>query len=313
MNSVVSIIIPIYNTEAYLSDVIESVMRQSYTQLEIILVDDGSTDDSFGICKEYLKKDSRIVVLTQKNSGASIARNTGLDHATGEYVMFVDSDDWIDPQMVEMLVKEMEESCTDLVISQIPGDRRLYDTKKLLGSDEALKNLLFHRIWWSPCGKLFRSSHLKSLRFPKSTIAEDYWMMAHLLLKTNNIVYLPQNCYHRTTRNNSLSHLSLCQLKFDEINNVMDVCNTIRQKKPQYFKYAERNLAETLLKLVILVASSSEAFGYKKQLSMMTKTIRRFFWSMYTNSVIPIKQKILLIPCTTPSIATIFFKHVSFI
>ena len=96
-NSIISVIIPVYNVEKYLSRCIESVLNQTYRNLEIIIVDDGSTDDSLNICRRYEKKDKRIKVIHQDNGGLSSARNKGLMNSTGEYISFVDSDDWLHP------------------------------------------------------------------------------------------------------------------------------------------------------------------------------------------------------------------------
>ena len=111
----ISVIIPVYNVEKYLRECIDSVLNQSYQNLEIILVDDGSTDSSGEICDEYEKQDIRIRVIHQKNQGLSGARNTGFQNANGEYVYFLDSDDWIVPEAIKCLVKRAEEESADVV------------------------------------------------------------------------------------------------------------------------------------------------------------------------------------------------------
>lgn len=110
----ITVIIPVYNVKSYLSKCIESVKKQSYKNLEIILVDDGSDDGSFSICKEFSKKDSRIKLYRTENLGLSHARNVGLDHASGEYIVFVDSDDYIYEDMVKTMISKSENA--DLVI-----------------------------------------------------------------------------------------------------------------------------------------------------------------------------------------------------
>ena len=113
----VSVIIPIYNSEKYLHECLDSVINQTYKDIEIILVDDGSTDKSSSICDEYAKKDERIKVFHTSNNGPSHARNIGIDNATGEYIVFQDSDDYIELNMIEDTVKEALKSDSDLVIS----------------------------------------------------------------------------------------------------------------------------------------------------------------------------------------------------
>lgn len=117
MNNIsISIIIPVYNVSAYLRQCLESVINQTYPHLEIIVVNDGSTDDSFLICKEYELQDSRIKLINQQNKGLSGARNTGIDAATGDYILFIDSDDWIGLDTCQLLIDNLEETNADVVL-----------------------------------------------------------------------------------------------------------------------------------------------------------------------------------------------------
>lgn len=116
MKEQISVIIPIYNVEKYLSDCVESVLKQTYTDLEIILVDDGSQDASGQICDDYAKQDSRVQVIHKKNGGLSSARNAGIDQATGQYFFFLDSDDWIAENALELLYKEIKSTGSDLAL-----------------------------------------------------------------------------------------------------------------------------------------------------------------------------------------------------
>lgn len=126
----ISVIVPVYNVAPYLEDCLKSLTEQSYKNLEILLIDDGSTDGSEGICRQWSSKDGRIRLLTQENAGVSSARNAGLDAATGEYVVFVDGDDWLEPRMMEWLAEALERTQSDLAAC---GFRRVYeaDRKKL--------------------------------------------------------------------------------------------------------------------------------------------------------------------------------------
>ena len=114
--SMISVIVPVYKTEKFLSDCIKSILNQTYHDLEVILVNDGSPDSSGQICEEYAKKDSRIKVIHQENAGVASARNTGLNLAAGEYITFVDSDDYICPQMYEEMLKCAKKNHCDLVM-----------------------------------------------------------------------------------------------------------------------------------------------------------------------------------------------------
>lgn len=112
--SLVSIIVPAYNAEKFIDKCIRSVLNQSYPNLELILVDDGSTDETGKICEEYASKDTRVRVIHKKNSGVSAARNMGLSSAIGEYVVFLDSDDWLDEDIVELALKKYQKNCINI-------------------------------------------------------------------------------------------------------------------------------------------------------------------------------------------------------
>ena len=122
MNKLISIIMPVYNAEKYLNRSIESIMNQTYNNIEIILVNDGSTDNSLEICTSYQEKDNRIKLINQANKGVSFARNKGIDEATGDYIMFIDSDDYVEKNMIEDMVSKITEDDIDLVISGIKMD-----------------------------------------------------------------------------------------------------------------------------------------------------------------------------------------------
>ena len=115
--SKISIIIPMYNAEKYIARCLESVINQSFNDIEIIIVNDGSTDKSLEICRKYAEVDERIVILNKENNGVSVARNQGMNVATGEYIMFVDSDDWIDESMCQYLYKRISECNADICFS----------------------------------------------------------------------------------------------------------------------------------------------------------------------------------------------------
>ena len=113
-SKLVSIIIPVYNTEKYLAKCLDSVIAQTYTNIEVVLIDDGSTDGSPAICDSYHNKDERVIVYHRENQGASLARKFGLSVAKGQFIQFVDSDDWIKPEMTEKLVRSAEENNSDI-------------------------------------------------------------------------------------------------------------------------------------------------------------------------------------------------------
>ena len=210
----ISIIVPIYNVEKYLKKCIDSIISQSYTNLEIILVDDESPDSCPTICEEYKKKDKRIKVIHQKNMGLSGARNTGIKAATGKYIMFQDSDDTIDYKCVEILYKLIKEYKTKISICG-----RLYEfengDKKCKYSDNFIKKYdlesaieemnSFYYFDMSACGKMFYKQLFEDIEFPVGKLSEDYYVMYKLFLKSGNVVYTTEPMYNYLQRQNSIS------------------------------------------------------------------------------------------------------------
>lgn len=212
--NVVSIIIPIYNAELHLNKCLLSVLNQTYGNLEVILINDGSTDLSGEICDNYAKTDNRIRVIHQKNAGPSHARNTGIKMSVGEYIQFVDSDDWIEPDMTEKLVEAMVDH-VQLVIcgyknnadaSFIPAINGVYQKPEFMLH---FGNLYKHIIFPSPCNKLYRTAIIKefAIRFSENmTMGEDLLFNMDYLKNCNRINIIPDQLYnYMISNNNSLT------------------------------------------------------------------------------------------------------------
>ena len=295
--SLISIIVPIYNTERYLDRCLTSIMNQTYSLLEIILVDDGSTDGSTKISEQYISKDSRFRLIKQKNMGASVARNSGLNAAKGDYIMFVDSDDWVAPYMVEALINDIQDHEVDMVISQVPLDKQ-FSKSMMIGKMEALP-ILLEGTWWSPYGKIIKKTIIENVRFPKATISEDYVFMLHTILNCDHIYYDSRCFYHREIREGSLSRLYISARKLEEFDNVAYVAHFIKENYPQFRKPAEARLAETSLKLLFSIYNNKKESVFYKQKSTMIHSVRSNILDYLSNSTIPLKSKLLLMFCTT--------------
>ena len=217
MKPTVSIIIPVYQVEKYLDKCIASVVGQTYQNLQIILIDDGSTDRSPAICDGWKSRDPRITVVHQPNGGLSRARNAGLKLATGEFVGFVDSDDWIEPLMIETLLAAMQETDADIAVCNFQVEpQELRDNQKkmcslertLYSSKEALKMLLkgegfIHSFVWN---KLFKRSVIANIDFPSGKIYEDLLWTPMVIGNANMIICLDSILYHYIQREDSLTH-----------------------------------------------------------------------------------------------------------
>ena len=211
----ISIIVPIYKVEPYLRRCLDSIVNQTYTNLEIILVDDGSPDACPQICDEYATKDNRIVVIHKNNGGLSDARNAGLNISKGDYISFVDSDDWIDKQYVETLLTLIKTENSDIVFGENEPFHTNYSTQNKkkqyfvtnytqLGSLEVLfsKNLVSHTVPW---GKLYKRELFVNVRFPIGRFHEDEFTTYILFSKSSKITYTNACLYFYRQRANSIT------------------------------------------------------------------------------------------------------------
>lgn len=212
----ISLIIPCYNAEQTLRKCLYSVIRQSYNNLEVILIDDGSTDGSAKIYEEFRLKDKRIKILKQDNAGVAKARNNGVEAATGEYICFVDSDDWVELDYCTVLYNLLKEENADIAIIEAlyedkngnvifnkpTSEEMVFDGKKalaLLLEDEVIQS--------HPWGKLYKASFLKNINFPESLKCfEDYSTLFKVFDKAMTVVKSNKQLYHYIQHEDSLSH-----------------------------------------------------------------------------------------------------------
>ena len=184
MNPLISVIVPIYNVEKYLARCVDSIVNQTYKNLEIILVDDGSPDNCPAMCDEWAEKDSRIRVIHKENGGVSSARNAALDIATGDYIGFVDSDDWIEPEMYSSLIQKISESGKNIALCsyyavEISGERyecRCVVDKEVLDKDDYFRFIVLGGDGGYIWNRLYDADILKEVRFD-----EDIWYSEDLL------------------------------------------------------------------------------------------------------------------------------------
>ncbi len=233
----VSVIIPIYNCEKYLNECISSVLEQTYKDFELILVDDGSTDNSLNICYEFAKKDSRIIVIHQDNGGVSSARNKGLKNAKGEFITFVDSDDYVENDWLKMLITAILTNNADVSVCGIKLDnqlRCLYENK-LLTKDELLSELQKNGLLYSVFNKLYRREKLAAEFKNGLKFGEDLLFNLEYFRKINTIAVVAQALYFYRTDNVNSATTGFREDKFDNIlylyNQTSDFCKTIADER----------------------------------------------------------------------------------
>ncbi|MBO4894986.1 MAG: glycosyltransferase [Clostridia bacterium] len=215
-SSMISVIIPVYKVEPYLRRCVDSVIAQTYKNLEIILVDDGSPDNCGRICDEYALKDSRIKVIHQENRGQSAARNIGLDNATGDYIGFVDSDDYIEPNMYEKLYESLSINNADISICNFEQVGSLNKviladspiTDELLTKQDAFSKLTDKRLWYYLViwNKLYKKNIFSSLRFPEGKICEDNYIIHEVFDNAETIVSVKEILYYYFYRADSITY-----------------------------------------------------------------------------------------------------------
>ncbi len=274
MNSpLISIIVPVYQVEKYLEKCINSIITQTYKNLEIILIDDGSTDKSPSFCDHFQAKDSRIKVLHQENGGLSYARNVGLKIATGDFIGFVDSDDWIEPNMYEVLMSALQETGADIAVcnrqyefndsESIPIHMKSAK-KKLYSAEEALRRLIIgdkiiHNAVWE---KLYRRTIISDIKFPIGKIFEDSLWTTLVIGNAKLIICIDYPLYHYFIRSESLSHNLELTIKRgeDKIEMIERRTEYIRMKYPTLQKLSFLNLLNSCCSEYINISSKNYQF-----------------------------------------------------
>lgn len=211
----VAVIVPVYKVEKYLEKCVESICRQDYKNLEILLVDDGSPDSCPIICDKLEKKDTRIKVLHKKNEGLSEARNYGVIHCNSEYVVFVDSDDYVEKNyvssLIELLVRnDAEVACTPLIFENINGKKKKIKAfdEKLINTTDAMKMVMRaqYGIGVTACSKLFPKDLLLRHPFPKGKLHEDIAVAFELFSDVSNVAISSVQTYHYIQHEESITH-----------------------------------------------------------------------------------------------------------
>lgn len=266
----VSIVVPMFNNESTISQLINSLIKQTYTNLELFLIDDGSTDNTLKICKEYVNHDSRIKVISQNHLGVSSARNKGIELSSGKYIYFCDADDFLENNLIEKMVHISEKEHVDLVISGYYievflknicyySENFSYIEKKFSFQYEFRKDLvtLFDKQLLQPVwNKLYITKIIKDnkILFQNLNFGEDILFNRQYLLKTISLYITPLPLYHYIKRNNSsLTERyikNLFEIRKKEYYEFCSFFDTCGLKKEQYLEYVSRRHIEKLIECI---------------------------------------------------------------
>lgn len=292
----ISIIVPIYNTERYLKRCIDSIIKQTYTNLEIILVNDGSTDNSLKICREYEKKDKRIKLFNKENGGQSSARNLALKNATGDFLGFVDSDDWIALDAYEYLIKIMKDRDADVAfIERINTDNEKVKNKKQIIKEKVFENekiieeYLEYGMKTGNYGLpnyLYKKELFEEIYFPEGRICEDIVTNYKLLKKSKRLIKSNKICYYYFQDNMSTTRNKFSRKDFDLLFACDELISISKDESNKIRKMVKEKKDRSDFSLLAKIAyyGIKDDENYEEEIQKMLKRIRKNYVELiFTN------------------------------
>ncbi|MDW8759442.1 glycosyltransferase family 2 protein [Streptococcus suis] len=297
-----SIIIPVYNVELYLKECLDSVVRQSLIDKEVILVNDGSTDSSALICQEYASKYSFIRYISQENQGLSAARNTGLRYARGSYITFIDSDDiYLSNSALEIALNKLEQYSVDQVVF---GVRTFYTSEELLklvqndsvvevlNSKEAVRRIFTNQISISVWNKIFKREQFEEIQFPIDMTAEDQIVSYATIQKSRSILVMNEQFYGYRRRNNSIT-TTLSKRSLDVLKIKKEIFDDAISHYPEFEKYYLRYFSISIIALKERLSGSA---GVEPHLTSIINTeFEKIVVPTLLDTQVTIKQKLKLV------------------
>lgn len=242
MNELISIIVPCYNSERFVKKCVDSILVQTYKNIEIILVNDGSTDSTPAILDEYASKDTRIKVINKENGGLSDARNVGIDKALGSYIIFIDSDDYILPNHVESLANLVYKYNCEMAISPftLVSENDVFalqdkpkETEKLYSPLECIEEMFYQRQFETTAHeKIFRKELFNNYRFKKGLIFEDLFIMPDLMLACNSIAFTSLSTYAYVMHDGSIEGSGFTEKKYQSVFDIVNKIDSDERLKP---------------------------------------------------------------------------------
>lgn len=266
----VSILVPVYNASRYLRECVSSLTGQTYADLQIVLINDGSTDDSWDIMQELAKHDHRLEVYSQSNCGVAATRNRLLEKARGEFVLFVDSDDWIERDTVEILMLEQKKEDYDIVMYQLSKHKT--DDYRYT-KEEAIKKFLEHTTFrGSLCDKLIKRDLFEGLRIDETvSYGEDALLVWQVLQRINKMLFIGESFYHYRVNENSLSRQRFNGKKFTAYTTWNKICEDTDTLWPRYRDIAHARFACEMTQ--ILLDASRCGYKYDKGIELLQEVI----------------------------------------
>ena len=287
----ITVIVPVYKAENYLEKCIQGLLGQTYQNLEIILINDGSPDNSGTICDNFAKQDARIRVIHKENGGASSARNAGLDVMRGDYVGFIDSDDWIEPNMFEHMLDLLIRHDAQIAACGLQCDYgngttvffngnypQCADVEVYSRIDALREAIIGRKITPSMCDKLLKASIFQNLRFREGTVNEDFELVPQCIELADTVVYDPLPLYHYVIDGESVTHGAFKKSRFTEAQVSRNLMAHYQEHYPSLYPYALAKHAEICMNLVQASAASPE---FAEERESLIRDIRTYKISSY--------------------------------
>lgn len=285
--AIVSVIVPVYNVENYIHRCLASICSQTYSALEILIVDDGSPDNSIDICEEFRKKDGRIKIFRKKNGGLASARNVGLEMASGNYIMCVDSDDWIESNMVEVMVNDLEGFQVDMVVCDYYIDSNgssKYEKKKTeekikLDKNKAMEFALspekYYGFAWN---KIYKREIINEQRYNEEfKKGEDSPFTCEYINKCTSVLYDMTPLYHYRSDSNSITRSSFAEWKMSVLDSYSSIIDLLKENNypSELVEFQKSRYANQLLSLSINIVST-DLNKYKKQMEFLQIKMKEY-------------------------------------
>lgn len=306
MSELVSIIVPVYNVEKYIEECLESIKKQTYKNIEVIIVNDGSTDNSLGFCESIAADDNRFFVYTKVNGGLSDARNYGIKRASGELLTFVDSDDYIDSQYIECLVKTLNETNSDIACC---GYRRVDDYKNciktsvpvtsisVLSKKDAMRELVNEgKVKTQAWAKIYKKYIFDDLEFPYGKYHEDMYIMHLVVENAQCIVVSPKVLYNYRYNNSSITGGAFKVKRQEAVDAMQLRLDFIKKLYPDMQLDQVRQLVWTCCNVNYLILKSTKFIKFRNIFKQNQSIIRKYFIS-FMQSNASLKVKLFAIIC----------------
>ncbi len=299
MNPLISVIVPIYNTEKYLRECIESIQRQTYGNLEIILVDDESTDHCLAICDELALKDHRIKVIHKENGGAADARNVGTLQANGEYIIYIDSDDWIHIDMFQILYEALRKTGAQAASCEYQTDKyRIQRIKRTEISCESCiayqitEKYLYQKMKNGPCAILLPAQVCKANLFPQGRLYEDLFTTYRFFWSCPKTVCVDPPLYFYRDNPDSAMHRAYTPRMFDEIDAVEEIVDFAKREAPTLLPAAYSRKFSAYAQVFRWIPAEQKDEELSKKQDELWKFLVEYRWKMFFDNKARWKNRI---------------------